>query len=174
MHTWSKMRKKLETEYLAESLRGHLTYFVTNYHKTHDRDEGRAAVRLDGCEIIKSNFFDHMDLVWDYYYNQLPQDLPYPESWQQAKQIAFRAGEFYQKDFYRAFEIFDNQSISESLVSENALVQMFALLDRRTGKRTLDKLRIPMQDAPQWLQMIYCIRLQAEHMPLPEQAKKQT
>ena len=173
MHIWSKMRKKLESEYLAESLRGHLTYFVTNYHKTHDRDEGRAAVRLDGCEIIKSNFFDHMDLVWDYYYNQLPKDLPYPESWQQAKQIAFRAGEFYQKDFYRAFEIFDNQSISESLVSENALVQMFALLDRRTGKRTLDKLRIPMQDAPQWLQMIYCIRLQAEHMALPEAAQIQ-
>lgn len=176
MHTWSKIRQKLEQEYLAESLRGHLTYFVTNYHKMHDRDEGRAAIRLDGCEIIKSNFFDHMNLVWDYYSNQLPKDTPYPERWQQAKQIAFRAGEFYQKDFYRAFEIFDSQSIAESLQSENALVRMFALLDRRTGKRTLEKLRSTVGDLPQWLQMIYYIRLEAEHMPLtgkePQQMKK--
>ena len=43
---------------------------------------------------------------------------------------------------------------------------MLALLDRRTGKRTLEKLREPVRKEPQWLQMIYLIRLEAEHMPL--------
>ena len=57
MHTWTKMRQKLEQEYLAESLRGRLTYFVTTYHAMHDGDEGRVAVRLDGQEVLKSNFF---------------------------------------------------------------------------------------------------------------------
>ena len=44
--------------------------------------------------------------------------------------------------------------------------RMFALLDRRTGKRTLEKLRSTVGDLPEWLQMIYYIRLEAEHMPL--------
>ena len=35
--------------------------------------------------------------------------------------------------FYEAFHEFDNQSIEKSLVSENPLVRIFALLDRRLG-----------------------------------------
>ena len=68
MHTWTKIRHRLEQEYLAESLRGRLTYFVTTYHATHDGDEGRAAIRLDGAEILKSNFYDRMDAMWQHYY----------------------------------------------------------------------------------------------------------
>ncbi|MBR3269560.1 MAG: HAD family hydrolase [Oscillospiraceae bacterium] len=165
MHRFSYMRKKLETEYLAESLRGRLTYFVTNYHNMHDKDEGRVAVRLDGAEILKSNFFDRMDAHWKYYY-QTPDD---PENgmknWQEAGQKAIADGTFFQIDFYRAFAEFDSRSIAESLRSENALVRMFALLDRRTGKRTLEKLRPEMEHAPQWLKMIYAVRLEAEHLP---------
>ncbi|MCR5306097.1 MAG: hypothetical protein K6E36_06320 [Oscillospiraceae bacterium] len=168
MHNWSKMRQKLEHEYLAESLRGRLTYFVTCYHAMHDGDEGRAAIRLDGAEILKSNFFDRMNLHWDYYYND-PELAGAPlsaERWKNAAMRTLRAGEFYQADFYRAFAEFDNQTIEKSLYAENALVRMFAVLDRRTGKRTLEKLRRTMQNEPQWLQMIYCIRLEAEQMPL--------
>ena len=160
MHTWSKMRQKLEQEYLAQSLRGRLTYFVTCYHGTHDRDEGRAAVRLDGQEILKSNFFERTQLQWDFYRRMDSGD------WRDALEKTLQAGEFYQADFYRAFAEYDNQSAEQSLRSENALVRMLALLDRRTGKRTLEKLRGRMQQEPQWLQMIYCIRLEAEQMPL--------
>ena len=68
MHNWSRIRQKLEQEYLAQSLRGRLTYFVTAYHGTHDSDEGRAAVRLDGAEILKSNYYDRMAAQWQHYY----------------------------------------------------------------------------------------------------------
>ena len=67
MHTWTKMRQKLEQEYLAESLRGRLSYFVTTYHKMHDGDEGRVALRLDGAEILKSNFFERFAEMWKQY-----------------------------------------------------------------------------------------------------------
>ncbi len=173
MHTWSKIRQKLEQEYLAESLRGRLTYFVTCYHATHDGDEGRAAIRLDGAEILKSNYYDRMGAMWAHYY-AAPEEHDF--MLRSSSLAALHDGEFYQKDFYRAFNEFDSQSISESLQSENALVRMFALLDRRTGKRTLEKLRSTVGDLPEWLQMIYYIRLEAEHMPLtgkePQQMKK--
>ena len=168
MYRFSDMRKKLETEYLAESLRGRLTYFVTNYHSTHDGDEGRVAIRLDGKEILKSNYFDRMALHWRYYCENPPEarETDHTALWNAAKLKTLHDGEFYQRDFYRAFAEFDAQSITESLASENALVRMFALLDRRTGKRTLEKLRPAMQNAPQWLQLIYDIRLDAEHLPV--------
>ncbi len=162
---WSKIRKKLETEYLAESLRGRLTYFVTCYHATHDGDEGRAAIRLDGKEILKSNYYDRMDAQWKHYYAGNGAEGG-PDAWKESAYAALHDGEFYQCDFYRAFKEFDSQSIEESRISENALVRMFAVLDRRTGKRTLEKLRQPMQTEPKWLQMIYFIRLEAEKMPL--------
>ena len=166
MHRFSYMRKKLETKYLAESLRGHLTYFVTNYHKMHDGDEGRVALRLDGAEIVKSNYFERMNAHWHHYYDTPDPNPAMMDHWEAARLQTFRDGEFFQIDFYRAFEEFDSQSIAESLHSENALVRMFALLDRRTGKRTLERLRTEMSEQPQWLQLIYFVRLEAEQMPL--------
>ena len=50
--TWSGIRKKLETEYLAQNLQGHIQYYATSYSRSPDH-EGRAAIRYDGKEIIK-------------------------------------------------------------------------------------------------------------------------
>ena len=52
MSTWSGIRKKLESEYLAESLKGEISYFATSYSRSPDH-EGRAAIRYKGKEIIK-------------------------------------------------------------------------------------------------------------------------
>lgn len=52
MASRSGIRKKLETEYLAECLRGHIQYFGTSYSRSPDH-EGRAAIMYDGKEIIK-------------------------------------------------------------------------------------------------------------------------
>ena len=57
MATWSGIRHKLETECLAISLRGHIQYFVTTYSKSPDH-EGRAAIRYNGKEIIKGNYWN--------------------------------------------------------------------------------------------------------------------
>ena len=58
MATWSGIRNKLENEYLAYSLRGHIQYFVTRYRTDMD-NEGRAAIRYDGKEIIKGCYWNN-------------------------------------------------------------------------------------------------------------------
>ena len=58
MSTWNGIRKKLETEYLAQSLRGHIQYYATSYSKSPDH-EGRAAIRYDGNEIIKGCYWNN-------------------------------------------------------------------------------------------------------------------
>lgn len=167
MHTWSAMRKKLETEYLAESLRGRLQYYAVTYRKSHDR-EGRIALRLDGSEILQSSYFVRWSARCEA--ERKLRDAGETEHiWARSWEEALESGEFDQHDFYRAFAEFDSQPIAESLSAENALVRMLALLDRRTGKRTLEKLRTQIAADQPWLQMIYCLRLAAECIPIPEE-----
>lgn len=169
MHKWTQIRQKLEQDYLAESLRGRLTYYAVTYRESHDR-EGRFALRLDGAEIFSSSYFDRWQARCDAE-REMTAAGDTADLWRRSWEKATENGGFDQKTFYRAFAEFDSQSVAESLASENAVVRMLALLDRRIGKRMLEKLRVPMQQAPQWLQMIYYIRLEAEHMPLSIERK---
>ena len=134
------------------------------------RREWVGALRLDGAEIFSSSYFDRWQARCDAE-REMTAAGDTADLWRRSWEKATENGGFDQKTFYRAFAVFDSQSVAESLASENAVVRMLALLDRRTGKRTLKKLRAPMQQAPQWLQMIYFIRLEAEHMPLSIERK---
>ena len=135
MSTWSGIRKRMESEYLAESLRGHISYFATSYSKSPDH-EGRAAIRYDGKEVIKGGYYQNWTKSESFpkdekYERRMSQEFAYMDD------TAIKLGVFDQTCFYRAFDEFDNQSIEKSLCSENLLVRIFAVLDRRVGKRKL-------------------------------------
>ena len=61
--TWSGIRNKLENDYLCPALRGHIQYFATSYSKSADH-EGRAAIRMDGVEVLRSNYYIYFENVW--------------------------------------------------------------------------------------------------------------
>lgn len=160
MATWSGIRNKLENDYLAESLRGHIQYFATSYSKSHDH-EGRAAIRYDGKEIIKGCYWNnwmkaHLFPKDDTYERRMSVENAYMDD------TALRLGVFDQRCFYRAFDEFDNQSIEKSLKSENLLVRIFAILDRRVGKRKLKEIQENILDEPVTFQEFYAIRVNAE------------
>ena len=148
--SWNGMRRKLEQEYLAECLRGRIQYFATTYRDCHDR-EGRAAIRLDGEEILKGNWFN-IEIFWPYE----------GDGYERMDERTVNFGAFDQRSLYKAFEAFDNQSIDESLQSDDLLVRIFALLDRRVGKRRLIAMRDEMRSAPEVLRKFYDIRMDAE------------
>jgi len=164
MPTWSKMRKKLEDDYLCAPLRGHIQYYAVSYSKSHDH-EGRAAIRLDGVEVLRSNYYDYYQNYWNRYHalrrEGAGSDDP-KAPFQLAYEGALNDGCFDNWFFYEAFKIFDNQSIEKSLVSENPLVRIFALLDRRLGKRRLLALEGSMERELDWVRAFYVIRMQAE------------
>lgn len=149
MATWSAIRDKLENEYLAESLRGHIRYFATTYRESHDQ-EGRAAIYYDGQEVIAGGYY-HRDFCIEWY--------PKIET-----DEVIRKGAFDQASFYAAFHDFDNQSIEESLKSSNLLIRIFALLDRRVGKRRLLAIKEQMPQEPETVQTFYRIRMEAERL----------
>lgn len=160
MATWNGIRKKLESDYLAECLRGRIRYFATTYRESHDQ-EGRAAVLLDGKEVISGGYYKNWSAA-----HLFPKDEKYEERIRQEfafiDDTALKLGVFDQRCFYRAFNEFDNQSIEESLKSEDLIVRVFAILDRRVGKRRLIAMKNEISDKPEVFQLFYEIRSKAE------------
>lgn len=156
--------KILRKEMLAESLKGRVRYGCTTY------------VGMDGCRIfeicvdgkqikrfswetLNSYFIEQgykekscIGDYWDEFWTLLDK---YP--------IAERT-EYTDNEFCDALEEYRNQDIKESIHSGNPLIQMFAILDRRAGTRTLKRLQDEITNQPVWLQQIYFLRIDAEKM----------
>ncbi|MCL2513099.1 MAG: hypothetical protein FWF08_04275 [Oscillospiraceae bacterium] len=160
------MRKILEQEYICDSLKGRIQYFATNYRKSHDQI-GRVAIRLDGKEIFKSNWFDWVikrDEAKKELSASLGKSISYAEFGEQMELGALIKGGFDEFGFYEAFQEYYNQSIENSLTSPDPVVRLFAVLDKRTGKRRLKKLVAGINEQPEWLQPFYKLRFQAEEI----------
>ena len=164
MATWSGIRKKLENEYLAKSLQGHIQYYATTYSRSHDH-EGRAAIRYDGKEIIKGCYWYNWTKA-----GQFPKDEKYERRMREENAFmddtALKLGVFDQRSFYAAFQEFDQQSIEKSLKSENLIVRIFAVLYRRVGKRRLLMMKDTIEQEPNTFKEFYAIRARAEGIKL--------
>ena len=160
MPTWSGIRNKLEKEYLAKSLCGHIQYYATSYSKSPDH-ESRAAIRYDDKEIISGSYWNNWTKA-----HLFPKDAKYEKRMNKEfafiDDIALKLGVFDQCSFYKAFNEFDNQSIEESLISEDLIVRIFAILDRRIGKRRLLAMKDTILNEPTTFQEFYAIRINAE------------
>ena len=141
--SWSNLRKVLEEERLCPALRGRVQYFMTRYHDAHD-DYGRFCVRVDGKEYVCSCY-------GDYWYGNRKEQVT--------------NGNFAVWEVGNVIDIYmDELTIDEALSSDNPLIRLFAVLDRRVGKRRLAALAAAMENEPEWLQFFYRLRLQAEEL----------
>ena len=159
------MRKYLEQEMLADSLQGRVRYGCTAY------------VGMDGCHIFELCIDDEpvkrfsWETVNTYFIqsgmteNRDP--LGIREYWAEFWSLLERTpmnerSEYTDNEFCDALEQYRGQTIPASLRSENPLVRMFAILDRRVGKRTLRRLQETLDAQPEWLRALYTLRLDAE------------
>lgn len=163
--SWSGMRKYLEQEMLAESLKGKIRYSCTAYagmdgcHIFEICIDGRQIKRFS-WETVNSYFIDH-----GYTVNQDPVGIGayWAEFWALLEKYPMsERSEYTDDEFCSALAKYRNQNILDSIHSENPLVRMFAILDRRVGKRTLTSLKDEIHLQPQWLQQIYMMRFSAD------------
>lgn len=162
--SWSAMRKTLEQENICDSLKGRIQYFLTRYRKSHD-EEGRVAIRLDGKEVFQSCFYDWLekcDTVVKRNIIPKEQAKTYWEYWDKVHTEAKNHGGFDQYGFYKAFYEYQNQSIINSLDSPDPVVKLFAILDKRVEKRRLQNILFVIEKQPEWLQVFYKLRLEAD------------
>ena len=165
--SWSGMRKYLENEMLAESLRGRVRYSCTSY------------VGMDGCHIftVAVDGKDFKKFSWEtvnsYFINNgmKQNNEPYGVSeywdgfWELAESIPVtERDEYMDSEFCDALEQYRNTAVGQSLAASDPIRRMFAVLDRRVGRRTLEKLKATVDEQPEWLQNIYRLRLEAENI----------
>ena len=163
--SWSGMRKYLEQEMLAESLKGRVRYGCTSY------------IGMDGCRIFElcidgEQFkrFSHETVNTYFINNGFKEQNPHSDNgeywsgyWSLLGQYTVNdRTEYTDVEFCEALATYRSQPIQDSICSANPLVRMFAVLDRRTGKRTLLRMRSELDLHPDWLQQIYRLRFSAD------------
>lgn len=152
--SWSNLRKILEEDRLCPALRGRVQYFMTRYHDAHD-DEGRLCIRVDGKEYLNSHDGNHGKWQREGVYKR------------RSREEQNETGLFCYCQVITAIDTYmDELTIDEALVSDDPLIRMFAVLDRRVGKRRLPDLAAAMENEPEWLQFFYRLRLEAEGFKL--------
>lgn len=174
-HSWSKTRKILEEEMLCDSLKGRVQYFLTQYHDAHDH-HGRFCIRVDGNEYVHANPFNERYSYIEERRIKKEQNIPHRE-WTGKEflhdeenriiedQVAEQMIRDNKMEIYhvtRAIEEYFQLDIQAALASSNEMVRLLAVLDRRVGKRTLERLKDEADYQPEWLQKFYMLRLEAE------------
>ncbi|MBR2731909.1 MAG: hypothetical protein IKD72_08000 [Clostridia bacterium] len=167
--SWSGMRSYLEREMLAESLRGRVRWQCVSFP---DMDElCMFSLLIDGATVKRFSW----ETVNSYFIAQgmKSEEAAHPrgmreywkEFWDLLTQTPTSArSEYTDGEFCDALAAYRNQPIGESLRSEDPLVRMFALLDRRCGKRTLARLAPEMEAQPAWLRELFRLRCAAENL----------
>lgn len=137
------MRKYLEQEMLAESLRGYVRYQCTAYPG------------MDGCHIFEVYFGNEivkrfsLETVNTYFINHNLKEKDtcegISEYWDGFMELLDKVplhsrSEYTDDEFCDALKNYRNHQIKDSLASENPIENMFAILDRRIGSRTLASL----------------------------------
>lgn len=156
--SWPGLQKQL-TERLCAELKERLTYFLTYYSDVHNA-YGRASIRLDGKELVCFSWINA-------YYQERDLSLLYKEtgeySFDEPSLVEKwkKNGTYSEKDFLDAATEFLLLPINEALESENVIIRILALVDRRTGKATLAKLKSAwqMQELPLWVCKFLDLRL---------------
>ena len=158
--SWSGLNKWLN-ECLCEELKGRITFFLTRYHKVYD-SYGRTAILLDGKELVCFSWI---------------------EQYRQEQQVAVKHNEDRSKDWLALYEEmkpgwaenctlcewdflsavleFRNLSIQNAMNSEDYIIKILAILDKRVGKRTLQKIKEAEEykNYPEWVRQFYELRL---------------
>ena len=158
---WGETRKILEQDLLCDTLKGRVRYFATRYRKAHD-DVGRVCVLVDGQEIINMPFFTETQRYAETHKRREHSlNKSFQDVFAEVYDDFANEGKYYAGDFGFALDEFLSLDIQEALKSDNWLVRMMAIMDRRVGKRTLEKIKPSIHDLPDWLQYFYNLRIES-------------
>jgi len=166
---WSKVKKKLEG-FICDSLKNRVQFTVTNYRKAHDQ-LGRAFITVDKKEVLnmctitsdiaiykKEREIRKVDYIrYDVYNERQNYDIG-----THAHDMIKSEGIFAQYDFFDAVDEYFKLPIEKSLKSDDMVIKILSLIDRRVGKRTLEGIKESILIEKQIIQFFYNLRCEAE------------
>lgn len=156
--SWSGLKKILEG-LLCPSLKGKVNYFLTRYHSVHNA-YGRAAILFDRKELVCFSWIEMYRQ--DAALNALYRDTGiWDTAASSLKERWDASGTYCEADFLRSALAFLDMPIQAALRSDDYIIKILAILDRRTGVRTLQKIADSGEylQYPQWAKQFYTLRL---------------
>ncbi|MEK3805429.1 hypothetical protein MHB63_02355 [Bacillus sp. FSL H8-0547] len=167
---WSKAKKRLMS-LVCESLHSRVDFQVINYRKAHDQ-LGRAVISVDKVEKLsmctitaeREEYYRERDIriqLDDFSYDNVFNNRAIQE---RAQEQLNMEGIYAQYDFFSAVEEFFNSPIEVSLKSNDMLIKILCILDRRVGKRTLRKMEESISEEKSLVQNFYKLRCDAENI----------
>ena len=161
---WNEVRKILEQDLLCDSLKGRVRYFTTRYRKAHD-GIGRVCILIDKKEVINMPFsIENARYAETHIRKKEELNKSLQEIHEKVYNDFAEKGLYYPGDFGFALDEFLSSDIQDALCSDNYLVRMLAIMDRRTGKRTLEKIKPTISNLPDWLQYFYNLRFESDNI----------
>ena len=158
--SWSGLNKWLK-ECLCEEFKDRITYFLTRYHKVHDT-YGRAAILLDGKELVCFSWIEQnrQEQAVSAEYTQ-DKRKNWDRLYEELKPTWDGTCTYCEWDFLCAVLEFRKLSIQDALNSEDYIVRILAILDKRGGKRTLQKIcqAGEYKQYPEWVRRFYELRV---------------
>lgn len=158
--SWGELNSQLNN-FLCDGLKGRITYFLTRYHKVHNA-YGRASVRLDGKELVNFAWIEmyRQERDMDIVYGKSP-SLSSEEILSQLKPKWDQQATYHEMDFLNAALQFRSMPLPDALKSENFIIRILAIMDRRVGQRSLRKIAEEgaYRQYPEWVRQFYELRL---------------
>ncbi len=146
---WSQLRKQIRL-LICDELRSRVDFHKAVYRKSWESVYDRAWITIDGEEA-----FELSHGAWSNVWRDAKRTVArqHPEAdWQTTSELVATAiadsgvehTDFLSQSLHRYLEA----PIAESLQSTNPVIRAFAMIDRRTGKRTLSRITLSHDEHP--------------------------
>ena len=155
-------------EFICPELKDRVDFHMTRFREAHDQ-VGRAWVTVDGKEVLDCSYYRRHMAVWKEHGAMMKEASGdyldnYRGAWDAANKKA-DANFLFDEGFFRnAILAYLEISVKDALVSKNPLIEAFALLDRRVGKRTFEKIHLSENEHP-LVHAFYELRSQVFNLP---------
>ena len=130
---WSKLKSRVK-DFISPELKDRIDFHLTSYRKSHDGAD-KVWITIDGERVFSCKYYSYEKgearLVWGDGLNL-----------KEAKAVLNQNEIHPPVEFGEAVRAYLDMPVNEALQSSNPFIKAFALIDRRTGKRTIQKLEI--------------------------------
>jgi hypothetical protein len=130
---WSKLKSRVK-DFISPELKDRIDFHLTSYRRSHDEAD-KVWITIDGERIFSCKHypyeFGERQLVWFDGLNS-----------EQAINALNQKEVHNPKEFGEAMRVYLDLPVEEALRSRNPFIKAFALVDRRVGQRTIEKIKI--------------------------------
>lgn len=151
---WSDLRKRIRAG-ISPEIRGRIDFHVARYRVPRSSADGRAWITVDREQIASWSCNEHLIRTLDWHYLFQPPRRPLTSA-----EDHLQLGHYSKKDFLNILKEFLNSNPQKLLNSKVPLARALAIVDRRIGKRTLEKFPIREETDP-IVMLFFALRMEA-------------